>query len=155
MLKKFLTGILLVMTLLTTMSVCGCRISIAEHEHHRRRPHGPRHPHPRITKPITIDFAFTGNRNGNICFIMPDGEVCKGEYSILPWSEDSAFFDEADYQKYYGKANPADGTQYGRVTAYGEKGTVIQGEYIPSDISMIRGYGLMKDNKGNIYQIEL
>jgi len=40
------------------------------------------------------------------------GKYVKENTVSFPWSEDSAFFDEADYQKYYGKTNPEDGTQF-------------------------------------------
>jgi hypothetical protein len=157
--RKIITFLSVGIVLLIMISVSGCRIHLDEYEHGRYRSHGPHGPHgphgrhPYVKKAISIDSFRTGNQCGDIGFTMPDGEVCKGEYRVIPWSDATTLFDKTEYQEYYGRLNPGEESRCWQVTAYGENGTVIQGEYISADFSMIHGYGLAKDNKGDIYKL--
>jgi len=154
--KKIFQSFLLAISLLVAMSMSGCIFPPphgSQGQQKGRTMQGPqKSPHP-VVKPITSTFKWAGNKDGILSFTMTDGEVCKGEYRIASWSETSSFFNKSDYREYYGEVGPANGTKYIQATVYGDKGLIIQAEYFPTGHSLNDGYGLAKDNQGNIYGI--
>lgn len=100
-----------------------------------------------------IDAQYTyGGGHGEITFVMPDGEIVKGEYSTVSEGQSTSFFSLSKYQQYYGSAFSTSNKQFGQAIGYGNKGTVIQIEYYADQMTS-HGYGLGKDNHGNIYKI--
>lgn len=84
---------------------------------------------------------------------MPNGEIYHGNLVLESWSEENAFFSKSDYQSYYEKDTMVDGIQCGRIKAVGPNGLTFQAEYLPS-FTFLHGYGLAKDNHGNIYKFK-
>lgn len=99
-------------------------------------------------------YVNTGTGHGTIEVVMPDGEVCKGEYSTVAGGVTGWLFSTQQYNSLWGSSfmSVVENRQYGQATLIGDKGTIIQVEYFTSVTG--HGFGLGKDNKGNIYKIQ-
>ena len=94
---------------------------------------------------------------GPIELTMPDGEVCKGEYTTLYGGGTSvgtgfgtgSVFGANAWATQWGIASGSSYTNWGSATMLGNRGTVIQMEYLTGR----KGCGLAKDNKGNLYKV--
>ena len=111
-------------------------------------------------KPLPVIRAringIMGN-SGGITLKMPDGEPCKGEWSsaagISITSSSGTLFSQygSAYWSGYTVSNKA-GENRGQAIVIGEHGTVIQIEFYTGS-GTANGFGLAKDNKGNIYKV--
>lgn len=105
-------------------------------------------------------YVYRGIGHGPIEVTMPDGEVCKGEYSTIAGGvTGSSFgsgwlFSAQQYNSLWGSGftSTVENRQYGQATLIGDKGTIVQVEYFTSLTG--HGFGLGKDNKENIYRIQ-
>lgn len=105
-------------------------------------------------------YVYTGTGHGPIEVVMPDGEVCKGEYSTIAGGVTGTsfgfggLFTAQQYTSLLGSGfmSAVENKQYGQATLIGDKGTIVQVEYFTSLTG--HGFGLGKDNKGNIYRIQ-
>lgn len=106
---------------------------------------------------INATFTWNGTGHGQIEMTLPSGEVCKGSYSTIAdgfsTSASGSFFSQQLYATYHGSAATIANKQYGQALLTGDKGTTMQVEYFTSAMSPTHGYGLAKDNRGNIYRL--
>lgn len=109
---------------------------------------------------ITATFMYSGSGRGSVEFVLPSGEVCKGEYVTVAGGTTSW---GSVFATVYGPGGSATatGTGYGRsienmqkgtAIAIGNRGAVIECEYVTSAYGA-QGYGACKDNKGNRYKL--
>jgi hypothetical protein len=103
-------------------------------------------------QPIPVEYSYNGSGHGSIIFYMPDGEICKGEYTTVADSQIATVFAYDQFTTYYGNGFSTSSKQHGQAIAYGNAGTVLQAEYFV-DAMTFHGYGLAKDNKGNIFKL--
>ena len=103
-------------------------------------------------KPISAEYSYDTSGHGKITFYMPDGEVCRGEYTTISDSQTMTIFARDQFYSYYGNGFSTNSKQHGQAIAYGDSGTVLQAEYFV-DAMTFHGYGLAKDNKGNIFKL--
>jgi len=106
-------------------------------------------------------FVAHGTGNGDVTITMPDGEVVKGEYSIVRGG--SASFGTI-YGSVYGAAGSASvsgstssyvvpGGSPGTASAFGGKGTTMQCEFYNDNFSG-HGNGACSSNKGALYRLQ-
>ncbi len=133
---------------------------------------------PLAANPVVLKatYSYWGTGSGKICLTMPDGELCEGEYTTLSdgftvvsttsggasldtnggiaTTRGAGFFTVDQYASYWGSSyvSGMKNKQYGQATLIGNKGTIMQVEYFTDSLSA-RGFGLAKDNKGNIYKV--
>lgn len=113
-----------------------------------------------LQKPLPILTAnvdgIMGN-TGNINLIMPDGELCKGKWSSAAGM--SVGYGTVNLFSQYGSMlgsgfsvanNP--GVNRGEAILVGTKGTIIEIEFYTGS-GTANGFGLAKDNQGNIYKV--
>jgi hypothetical protein len=171
-LKKLQNLFLLACSLFVVLGLSGCLLEIDDgphHHHHQRSSRRPRpKPHPRrshfavtlqdgpsILQARSIDVSCPVRGGGNIRFDLNNGAVFQGKYTIAPWTEATSLFSQTEYREYWGEADLAAETKCGRFTVTSTDGTVIRGEYFPSSQDPRHGFGLLKDDQGNIYPLEL
>lgn len=108
--------------------------------------------------PVIVAKAdgIMGN-TGNISLSMPDGEYCNGKWSSAAGVEVGVgtvnLFSQ--YGSIFGNATSiknVPGVNRGEAILIGEKGTVMEVEFYTGS-GTANGYGLAKDNKGNIYKL--
>ena len=111
-------------------------------------------------KPLPILKArvdgIMGN-SGGISLTMPDGEVCKGQWSSAAGM--SVTYGSGTLFSQYGSAywsgytvGNKPGENRGQAIIIGERDTVIDIEFYTGS-GTANGFGLAKDNKGNIYKV--
>jgi hypothetical protein len=148
--KKAVTRILIVLSLVALLFVSGCRMIVSDHDRHNPHKRGPHGPH-------FTTVSFKGIRTGRpqLSFTMPGGEVCQGEFKIAVWSpKATSFFSKTEYQEYYDDFSVQDGTPCGQIVAYGNQGTVIRVECFASGATFMHGYGLAKDKQNQVFPIK-
>ena len=100
--------------------------------------------------------GIMGN-TGNIKLTMPDGELCKGKWSSAAGM--SVSYGSVNLFSQYGNIfgsgfsvanNP--GVNRGEAILAGNKGTLIEIEFYTGS-GTANGFGLAKDNHGNIYKV--
>jgi len=122
--------------------------------------------HPQI---IIAEFKDYGSGNGEVTVKLPDGELLQGEYSTVPQGSMSFSTSSSngmvsasgsgiaitafDWSNTYGNSFSVANMQCGQATCIGNKGTALSVEYAVSAMTG-HGYGIGKDNKGNIYRIQ-
>ena len=111
-------------------------------------------------KPIPVIKARVSGIMGNtggISLVLPDGEKCDGKWSSAAGS--SVNVGTVNLFSQYGSVfgtgfsvsnNP--GVNRGEAIIIGEKGTVIEVEFYTGS-GTANGFGLAKDNRGNIYKV--
>ena len=106
---------------------------------------------------IKCKFIYNGTGHGTIEVFMPDGEICKGEYSTISEGSFSTVSGTAisrhDWATIFGEGFSVSNMQPGMATAIGNKGTIISVEYYVDAFSD-HGFGVGKDNKGNLYRLQ-
>ena len=100
--------------------------------------------------------GIMGN-SGGISLTMPDGEFCKGQWSSAAGM--SVTYGSGTLFSQYGSAywsgysvGNKPGENRGQAMIVGAKGTVIEVEFYTGS-GTANGFGLAKDNKGNIYKV--
>jgi hypothetical protein len=99
----------------------------------------------------------TGGNSGRIEITLPNGEYCTGDYSII--TQGLACSMSAQWQGLYqsvygtGYTSTVLRTCQGMGTALGNNGTVLEVNFLPDSLSG-HGFGVAKDNKGNIYRVQ-
>ncbi len=98
-----------------------------------------------------VTFSYSGSGHGHLTGTLPSGEVMKGEYTTMA---DAAY----GWGSIYGTGGSAtastgtvSGKQYGTAVATGDKGTVINCEYVTG--MSLHGSGACKDNHGGKYKL--
>jgi len=98
-----------------------------------------------------VSFSYSGSGHGHLSATLASGEVFKGEYTT---TADAAYGWGSIYST-GGFATASTGTvngkQYGTAVATGDKGTVIECEYVTS--MSLHGSGACKDNHGGKYKL--
>lgn len=100
--------------------------------------------------------GIMGN-SGGISLTMPDGEFCKGQWSSaagmsVSYGSGSLFsqYGSAYWSGYTVSNKP--GENRGQAMIVGARGTIIEVEFYTGS-GTANGFGLAKDNKGNIYKV--
>jgi hypothetical protein len=98
-----------------------------------------------------VTFSYSGSGHGRLTGTLPSGEVMKGEYTTVA---DAAY----SWGSIYGSGGSAtaststvSGKQYGTAIATGDKGTLIECEYVTG--MSVHGSGFCKDNHGGKYKL--
>jgi hypothetical protein len=111
-------------------------------------------------KPISVIKAHVNGIMGNtgkISLVLPDGEKCEGRWSSAAGT--SVNVGTVNLFSQYGSVfgtgfsvanNP--GVNRGEAIIVGEKGTVIEVEFYTGS-GTANGFGLAKDNHGNVYKV--
>jgi hypothetical protein len=109
---------------------------------------------------LTAKFTYSGSGRGQIQLTSPGGESFNGEYvtvagGSMAWGTIfSSVYTPGGSA--FGSASAVGGSienmQKGSAIVTGNKGTVIQCEYVTSAYSA-QGYGACQDNKGNHYKL--
>ena len=110
---------------------------------------------------LEAKFMAHGTGHGEVEIVMPDGELLKGEFSIVRGG--SVGFGNI-FATVYGKGGSASastlGTSYnvegaspGMASAFGNKGTSMQCEFYNDNWSG-HGYGACKSSKENFYRLQ-
>lgn len=118
-------------------------------------------------KPVPVLFAkISGLSSGNISLVLNDGEVCKGQWAMVPINgtgamapngtlldtgDMSPFWDSIYGQGFY-KSHILGSRFYARAIANGKKGATINIELYKADIGDIKG--VAKDSNGNVYKVQ-
>jgi hypothetical protein len=108
----------------------------------------------------TIEYSYSGSGKGRIRGVLPSGEKLQGEYVTIAGGQTEW---GVIYASVYGAGGTASGSgtmvgsrvgskQRGTAIATGEKGTIIQCEYVTSAWNAA-GTGACKDNKGVLYKL--
>jgi hypothetical protein len=106
------------------------------------------------------EFTYSGSGKGKITAVSVSGEQFKGEYATIPGGEMSW---GTIYASVYGPGGTLSGSstshssstsaqQRGSAIVTGDKGTIIQCEYITSAWNGA-GTGACKDNHGTLYKL--
>jgi hypothetical protein len=97
--------------------------------------------------------APTGS--GWVEMTMPDGEYCKGEYSIVQGGSVQNFMASRGFLNpaIYGNAVSSERSAVGSGIAVGANGTVMEVNFVTDTFSG-HGFGVAKDNKGNEYRVQ-
>ena len=119
--------------------------------------------HPPIVLEARAD-GITGN-TGNISLTLPDGENCKGKWSVIAplsvgistVSANSTFTSgiASAWGTVYGSGytiRNVPGVNRGEAILVGDKGTTIQLEFYTGS-GTANGIGAARDNRGNIYKV--
>lgn len=107
---------------------------------------------------VVQGLAHRIRRNsGWIEVTLPTGEYCKGEYTVVTQGSRTALSTQWNglYSSIYGTAygSTIQTAGEGMATAIGDKGTVLEVNFI-ADTSTGHGFGVAKDNKGNVYRLQ-
>lgn len=104
---------------------------------------------------LVAEFADTWMGSGWLKLTLPSGELCRGEYTTLESGGigvgTGSAFNKDTWMAHWGASYSRASTNRGTATLIGNKGSIIEIEYYTTFGS--RGFGLGKDNKGNIYKI--
>ena len=113
---------------------------------------------------IHVVFSSATTGRGTLSFTMPDKEKVSGQYSTLSeFSTDAALGTGAsgrsrvavtpeDWKTLYGKSDMISGQINGQALCHGDRGTVIQVQYVVDPFDN-KGFGVAKDNWGNLYRL--
>lgn len=106
--------------------------------------------------PITVIKAkakgIMGN-SGKVILTMPDGEVCKGRWSSTAGVKGSR--NNVGLLVDYGQElglSPRGNENRGYAMAVGRKGTSMEIEFL-TGAGTAHGFGVAKDNRGNVYRV--
>lgn len=109
---------------------------------------------PLVGSRIQASFTYDGTGAGKIELVMPNGEVCKGRYLSNRWRNEELLFDITWWVRYFGSDFDPIYMQYGRGYLIGDYGRIAEIEYFTGFRGLkTYGFGLGKDNEGNIYKI--
>jgi hypothetical protein len=113
---------------------------------------------------IRVVFSSATTGRGNLSFTLPDKEKVSGEYSTLSgFSTDAAegagkpgggrvVVTPADWKALYGKSDMITGQINGQALCRGDKGTIMQVQYVVDPFDN-KGFGVAKDNRGNLFRL--
>jgi len=114
------------------------------------------------TEPLRITFNGAASGSGFFQLTLPGGEAVQGNYATMgAFSADATagaqapgqtVITGADWQALYGNPDAMLGQIGGRGTGSGDKGTLLKMQYVV-DAMDNRGYGVAKDNRGNLYRL--
>jgi hypothetical protein len=105
---------------------------------------------------VPVKFSYSGSGKGKVSGVFASGEQFSGRYATIPDGETSwgSIYASAGGQS--GSAITTSGRssnqQRGAAVASGNKGTVIQCEYVVS-VWSVTGTGVCKDNYGTLYRL--
>jgi hypothetical protein len=98
-----------------------------------------------------ISFSYSGSGHGKLSGTLPSGELMKGEYTTVA----NAAYGWGSIYSSTGSASASavtvSGRQYGSAIATGDKGTVVECEYVTG--MSVHGSGACKDNHGGKYKL--
>jgi len=108
----------------------------------------------------TVDGVY-GGYSGVVHMTMPDGEFCKGHWSVVSshgYSYDSEYKSMKlgdTWVQVYGKSSrvniPASPI-HGQAILTGSNGSIVEMEFLVGR-GTVSGYGVAKDNKGNYFKL--
>jgi hypothetical protein len=110
---------------------------------------------------LSAQFIDSGTGHGPIEMTMPDGEVLKGEYSVV---RGAAVQFGSIFESVYGPGGIATGTgttsnyampgsSTGAASAFGNKGTSMDCEFYNDNVSG-HGMGACKNSRGALYRLQ-
>ncbi|ULA62617.1 MAG: hypothetical protein LZF86_40121 [Nitrospira sp.] len=110
---------------------------------------------------LTARFVAYGTGNGEIEIVMPDGELLKGEYSIVRGGAMGfgniygSVYGSGGSMSFAGSANSyvVPGGSPGMASAFGEKGTTMQCEFYNDNFSG-HGNGACKSSRNALYRLQ-
>ncbi len=113
---------------------------------------------------LVFDGASTGR--GKMTVTMPDKEVVTGQYKTLdrfsmdaaegagePGSGKAAIAPE-DWKELYGKSDMITGQISGEALLIGDRGTTLRVQYVVDPFDNT-GFGVAKDNRGNLFRVRI
>ena len=114
-----------------------------------------------------LRVVFTGatSGSGNLYITMPDGEKVSGPYGTQSRSSwDAAMgsgepggggvaITPADWKALYGKTDLVAGQIAGEALCTGDRGTAMRVQYVVDPFNNT-GFGVAKDNRGNLYRLK-
>jgi hypothetical protein len=115
---------------------------------------------------IQVLFSGMGSGAGQIRINMPSGEIVNGQFKTMGGYSSTMGADSeakptdplavtgADWKALYGASEATAGQINGQIEGTGDMGTILRGEYVMDPVNP-RGYGVAKDNKGNLYRIRI
>jgi len=100
-------------------------------------------------------FTYNGTGHGTMTVTGPTGEICTGPYStvangVIGHYQGSVFGSGLWSQHHSGSISTVSRKQAGQGILVGDKGTTFTVEYL---VSGRHGFGLGKDNRGNLYRV--
>jgi hypothetical protein len=99
----------------------------------------------------------TGRNTGTIEITLPSKEHCTGDYTVITQGSSSVATAQwaGLYQSVYGTgfSTTKQATGQGMGTAIGTAGTVLEVNFM-ADTLTGHGFGVAKDNRGNIYRVQ-
>jgi hypothetical protein len=113
---------------------------------------------------IRVVFSNATTGRGTLSFTMPDKEKVSGEYSTLSeFSADAAqgtgesgrsrvAVTPEDWKALYGRSDMITGQINGQALCHGDRGTIMQVQYVVDPFDN-KGFGVAKDNWGNLYRL--
>lgn len=102
---------------------------------------------------IEVKWDYNWSRSGPIEIILPYREVCKGEYTIMDAGYTITGFSQNLWTTHWDTTYARPNANPVTATLRGDRGTVIDMYYmIGADL---KGAGMAKDNKGNVYKVHL
>jgi len=113
-------------------------------------------------QPLRIIFNGAASGSGSFQATLLGGEAVQGNYATMSgFSTDATSghpapgqtaITGADWQALYGNPDAMLGQISGQGTGSGDKGTLLKLQYVV-DAMDNRGYGVAKDNRGNLYRL--
>lgn len=113
-------------------------------------------------QPLRIVFNGAASGSGSFQVALPGGEAIQGNYATMSsFSTEAATGSQvpgqivitgADWQALYGNPDAMLGQISGQGAGSGDRGTILKIQYVV-DAMDNRGFGVAKDNRGNIYRL--
>ena len=115
-------------------------------------------------QPLRIIFNGAASGSGSFQVTLTGGEVIQGNYATMSsFSTDAAGGEQSpgqtvitgdDWQHLYGNPDAMLGQISGQGAGSGDKGTLLKMQYVV-DAMDNRGFGVAKDNRGNLYRLRI
>ena len=113
---------------------------------------------------LRVVFSQATTGRGTLTVTMPDKESLSGEYRTLDrFSMDAAegsgnpgkgqvVITPAEWKALYGQSDMISGQINGEAMCRGDRGTVLRVQYVVDPFDN-KGFGVAKDNRGNLYRL--
>jgi hypothetical protein len=145
----------LVPVALPAMLLSGCLVMVPGHLYPVQGPLSLESPAP------IYKFTLSGvYKSGTLSATLPDGEVCKGDWSAIAQDDPSAKQFSAQWDAVYGTgffvANVLGNPVFAGAILTGNKGTTLNVQFydpVPGQVNAVKG--IAQDNKGNLFKLTL
>ena len=113
---------------------------------------------------LRVVFSHASTGRGTLSVTMPDRENVSGQYRTLDrFSMDAAegsgdpgrgqvVITPAEWKALYGQSDMVSGQINGEALCRGDRGTVLRVQYVVDPFDNT-GFGVAKDNRGNLYRL--